>query len=462
MHRAPRIPQMVSHPRLAPVLVTAAVVLCVGVAAAEPPQDQPLGLREAVDTALRNHASVAIAGNQVRQAEAGLTVARARYRPQAAADWQYTFNDSRGGRRFATLGGVPMGVGGSQERHQSTLVTSFTLFDSGLRQARLDYARASLEGADATLGLARASLSYNVSTAYFNLLLARRALELARERVSQAQAHLELVQARIEAGLGARVDRFPFEAELAQAQLGRVSGENQVGQAAIALRNVMGLQAGPALETMEPPTIPDLEHLPLLNDAIAVAQGMRQDVLEARRATDAARASYSESEVSARPVLSINTTYTWKVEPAPSGRDLVVGAEATFPIFDAGARHAQAAAARVSLDSARLRLAQLEKDAAAQVAQARLAVTTAWERINAARVSVEAARQSLQSAEARYQAGLAIPIEITDAQVSYYNAQLDAASARYDYFASLAALRNAVGLPISDFADLAGSAVLTP
>jgi outer membrane protein TolC len=107
-------------------------------------------------------------------------------------------------------------------------------------------------------------------------------------------------------------------------------------------------------------------------------------------------------------------------------------------------------------------MAQLRKDVEAQVAQARLAVVTAWERIGAAAANVTAARKSLESAEARFKAGLAIPIEVTDAQLTYYNAQLNATTALYDYFTALAALRNAVGLPTLSFENLREDRVLQP
>jgi len=442
------------------VCVLAGALLASAALASEAPSS--LSLAQAVDAALRNHGTVLIAGRQVSQAESGLTIARSSYWPQLLADWQYTFTDSRGGRRFTTLGGIPVGVGGSQEQHQTTLATSYTVFDSGLRNARLHEAHASLDSAASALDSARVTLSFRAASDFMALLQQQRTVQLARERVEQSRGHLALVEARIDAGLAANVDRFPLEAELAQAQLGLVTAQNQVGQAGITLRNTMGLAAGPGFEAQEPPTTPEVSSLPSLEQALPAANRLRPDLLEGEAAVRVAAASLEQAQVSARPVLSVGTTYVVKAEPAPSGKEAVLDAQMTFPIFDAGLRRAQASAARDNLEAAQIRLSQLQKDAGAQVAQARLAVTTAWERITASAVSVNAARQSLESAEARYKAGLAIPIEITDAQVSYYNAQLDAAAAHYDYFTALAALRNAVGLPTRDFKDLGEASILQP
>ncbi|HOQ28430.1 MAG TPA: TolC family protein, partial [Armatimonadota bacterium] len=70
---------------------------------------------------------------------------------------------------------------------------------------------------------------------------------------------------------------------------------------------------------------------------------------------------------------------------------------------------------------------------------------SARERIAAAEASVAMARKNLEAAEARYKQGLAIPIEIVDAQVAFSNAELQAISARYDYLLARTQLDRAIG-----------------
>jgi len=435
-----------------------------GLPATQLPQGERIALADAVNTALSNQASVAIAANQVGQAESGLTIARSAYWPTLLGDWQWTYTRSHGGQRFTTLGGVPVSVGGaaSQERHQTTLSTTYTLFDSGLRKAQLDQARASLVGAASGLDLARVTLTNRVASAYFNLALQQRTVTLAGEQVTQAQQHLDLANARIEAGLEAPVDRFRFESDLATAQLDLVSAETNERQAAITLRDTIGLPAGPALVAEEPPLTPAVAGLPSLEEDMAAASRLRPDLLQAQANVRAADASLAQARITARPVLNVGTSYIIKAEPAPSGTNLGVSGALQFPIFDAGLRRAEARSAEKALSSAQLTLTQLHKDVQAEVAQARLAVTTAWERINTAAVGVNAARENLDAVNARYKVGLAIPVEVTDAELQYFNTELQAASALYDYFGALAALRNALGLPTHGFEDLSIANLLKP
>jgi outer membrane protein len=428
------------------------------------PQGEKISLAEAVSTALRNQASIGIAANQVGQARAGLTIAQSAYRPQVLGGWQWNYTRSTGGQRFTTLGGVPVSVGGgaAQERHQTTLTTTYTLFDSGLRKAQLDRARASLMGASSGLDLARVSLTNRVASAYFDLALQQRNVALAREQVTQAQQHLELANARIAAGMEAPVDRFRFQSDLATAQLNLVAAENNERQAAITLRDTIGLPVGPALAAEEPPLKPAVAGLPSLEEAMAAAARVRPDLLQAQANVRAASASLMQARIGARPALNVDAGYIVKAEPSPSGTNLEISSAIQFPIFDAGLRRAEVRSAAEALSSAQLTLTQLEKDVQAQVAAARLAVTTAWERINTAAVGVTAARENLDAVNARYKVGLAIPVEVTDAELQYFTTELQAASALYDYFIALAGLRNAIGLPTHDFQDLAIANALKP
>jgi outer membrane protein len=443
--------------RLALCALVVAVTITAACAAPE-----TLNLAKAEEVALANQASIGIAGTQVHQAQATLIIARSAYFPELLADWTYDFTDVRGGRGFTTVSGITVAAGGSSEQHESRLVTTYTIFDSGLRRARLHEAKATVDQATSGLAFSRTELTNRVAASYFTLLHDQRAAAVARERVDQAQLHLNEVLARIDAGLAANVDRYPLDTELAQARLALIQAENAVRQDSITLSNAMGLVATQQYQAEEPPTEPNIAGLASVEDALAAAERLRPDLRETQAAARIAAASLEQARVSSRPVLSVNASHVWRVEPSPSERDALLTAELSFPIFDAGARRAQAESAKHALTAAELRLTQLRKDITAQVNQARLAAANAWESMNAAAVSVTAAREALRAAEARYQAGLAIPIEITDAQIAYYNAELSAAAARYNYFIALAALRNAVGLTILSFNDLAEQRILQP
>ncbi|NPV47928.1 MAG: TolC family protein, partial [Armatimonadetes bacterium] len=80
------------------------------------------------------------------------------------------------------------------------------------------------------------------------------------------------------------------------------------------------------------------------------------------------------------------------------------------------------------------------------VETAYLAVRQNETAVTVAGTAREEAELNLAAAEARYQEGLAIIIEVTDAQLALVQAQLAELRARYDYALALAALSRAVGM----------------
>jgi OMF family outer membrane factor len=103
------------------------------------------------------------------------------------------------------------------------------------------------------------------------------------------------------------------------------------------------------------------------------------------------------------------------------------------------------ASARADLESAEAQAARVEQSI-------RLEVETAWvnlrqsaEGIAAADAARTEARASLQAAERRYGAGVAILLEVTDAQARASRAEVQLVQALYDYNVAFADLRRAQG-----------------
>jgi outer membrane protein TolC len=126
-----------------------------------------------------------------------------------------------------------------------------------------------------------------------------------------------------------------------------------------------------------------------------------------------------------------------------SGVQATVGV--TIPIFDWGvsrSRERQAQYRIQSLDSAR-RLAQRTFNQ--QFSAARLQALSAAERIRLARAGIADAERNLDISIARYRAGEAQIIEVTDAQSTLTAQRTSLYQAVFDYQVALARLRQAAG-----------------
>ena len=88
---------------------------------------------------------------------------------------------------------------------------------------------------------------------------------------------------------------------------------------------------------------------------------------------------------------------------------------------------------------------QLYKDIQVQVESAYLDLTSAKERLAAAEVGLAAAQENYRVQTDRYGQGLAITLDLLNAEVQRVTAETNEVQARYDYYTAISQLEYAVG-----------------
>jgi outer membrane protein TolC len=315
-------------------------------------------------------------------------------------------------------------------------------------------------------------------------------------QVELARQQLEQIQAQVDEGLAARVDVQPVLVNLSQARFDLATAENALRTATTNFRNALGLGRGPVLRlqdssaafetvapqtplaqapnaeapvtaapgTVEPaapdvvapnvavPEFPTQPNVPApvvpvlqnLDEYVAEARRLRPDLLQARANVQSTEASRSLAKIAQRPQISASAGYD--IDPRSiRDRGFQVGVGVSIPIFDAGGRRADVRAADAELEASQIRLAQLDKDVAADVEATYVDIAGQVDRIANARVLVEAARTNLATATERYRLGLGVVLDIVNAQTQLFNAQTSATQAVYDYELSRSDLDRAVG-----------------
>jgi outer membrane protein len=394
---------------------------------------QPLSLQDCIKTALANHARVRQAELSLLAAESGLVDAKSGYLPYLSANGSWQKNQ----RAF----------NGSETRSESRggdLSITETLFDNGATLSQVRRAKATLKSAEFALRQARNDLAADVAVSYYSLLAARQAREVSRESLRLAEEQLKEIDARIEAEVAARADRYPLVARVAEAKVNLTQAENNVRQSATALRNVMGLPLGEELDIAEAgePGLPDLA----FDSLLAQAKTQRPEIGRAVAQLESSAASLWQARLQAGPRLSVSGGYSRILEPPPVGDEWNATARLSIPLWDFGASRAGVKSAEATQESAQRSLEQTQKDVAAEVERAYLALKSSAEAYAAAKTNTEAARVSLQAAQEKFRVGAAITLEVTDAQLRYFEALLTEARAKYDFFTNLILLQRAVGL----------------
>ncbi len=329
--------------------------------------------------------------------------------------------------------------------------------DRAAAQQRLQASRADAQGT-------RLSLQAQVADATIAARACAAQAAVRREDVRSRRAALQLTERRQAAGQVAALDTARSRSSLHDAEINRVSTEEQCAEGEQQLVQLTGLPlaevrralgeqaAGTGRAVPEPP--------PLQPALPATVLASHPAVVSALRSADAAWEDIGSAEAARRPSLSLSAllgptwlraagswarSSSWSLAPAVSAT-LWDGGRGAANAGAARARHAQALA---SLEST-LRSAMQDVENALSLAEG------AAERERLARAGSAAAAQLLSASEASHQAGRMSLFELEDARRSFNNAQLALIGAQRDRVRAWVALVKATGAEAATASDTQG------
>ena len=318
--------------------------------------------------------------------------------------------------------------------------------DFGRTSSLVNSARSAAEAQGAVATLTRAQIRLNVRDAYYQVLGAEAVLRAARE----AQGNRELISRQVGA-LSQSQLRSTLDVNFAgvlesEAELAVVQAESLVHQRRDQLTTAMGEQqtvTSPLAEETLPNALP-----PDPNSFLVQAQQDRADLNALRLQQNAANQFANAERKLSYPTLNVIGAagelpfhdHTLHDSYAAGGFNL------NIPILNGGLFSArrneaqlEASARNRDVDEARLEVTQQVRDAWYQADEAfrSLAVTSRL---------VGQSREALHLAQARYDSGLGSIVELNEAQLNEFSAEITAAGATYTYLSRRAALDFATGL----------------
>jgi len=389
----------------------------------------PLTLAQCLQLALEHQADVQIGQRAVVSAQARATKAASSYYPQIAL---------ANSNRLARAGAVaPI------SNSTTGLTVSQTFYDGGIREANVKGAKAGVTQSTAALQRTRQAVIFAVTRDYYALLRAAKLAEVQDARVTLLTEQRDQITTRVQAGDAAQVDSYPVEAQLANAQVDRLSAQNTVRTAALALQNTMGLEPREGFTVQDVPLPAPQEPAPLAQ-LLQTALTLRPDRQQTQAGTLAAKYGTQAAKIALAPRPVVTGDFS---QPLLSGdrHSMTIAGGLAYNLFDGGAARADYRAAKSAQETAELQAQQLVNDIRTDVQTAYLDLQNARDRLAASALSVQAARRNADAQTERYRLGLAIPLDLLNAQVDLATAQSNEAQARYDYLTALAQLDFAVG-----------------
>lgn len=423
--------------------------LCLGALAqsetppSSPPSSAPLQLtlQQALDQALRCHPDVLSAQAAVVQARAQARIQEARRWP--TVDLEGSVNKTQSLGRPSNVGGVVIISSGQRSTQRDVAaVLNYNVYET-TREREIQRAQTLAQAQAFGVPDAQRLLAFEVRQAYYNILAQRQLARAMMQSLAAAERHRDMVAARIEAGSAPESDLLPVEVEVAQARLDSVQAETQLDVALASLKALLQLPVETTLNLVD--TLPEGTFSGTAQQLVTLAEQARPDVSEQRLNVRAAQLATEVAKQQRGVQLEAGASADYGRHTGVTGDAWSIQVGATYPLFDAGATRQAEISARAQQEQAAQRLSglllNLQRDVEAALQQLRQ-TTTGMEVASVARRNAE---NSLAAAEARYKEGLAIIIEVTDAQVALSQAQVSEVQARYDHSVALASLTEAVG-----------------
>lgn len=399
-----------------------------------------LTLADAEKLALNNHPSLRAAELTAEAAQQLPREARSAMLPTLQGN--LTGVDAQPGTRIAA-GGLNNPT--ILERYANGLTISQLITDFGRTQNLVRSARANAAAAQADANVTRESVLLDVDRAYYAALRAQAVRTVARDAVAARQLLADQVNALAKAKLKSALDVSFANVALAQAQLSLAQAENDVQASMAELSTALGYETPREFELADDsgalPPPPDWK------DLIPAALANRPDIArEQFKVTAAQSLATAERDLSLPSISAIASGGL-----TPYGDSLLnshygaVGFNVTLPVFNGfnfSARHREAQFKERAQEQ---RLRAVSNQVARDVKVAWLNADTAYGRLGLTAKLLDESKQALDLAQSRYKLGLSSIVEVSQAQLAETQAEIEQASARYEYLTQAAALNYQIG-----------------
>ena len=440
-----------SRPRAIPLAVLIALVCAVATRAQVPspsPSLAPLSLEEALRLANTQASTFQTAILNERIAAEDVRQAQAAFLPKVSTPLSYIYTSPAIGLPPGEPRG-PSFVSADGIGVYDAFVNVSGDFDiAGRLRATLAKNRALLAAAHAGAEVARRELAQAVVEAYYGLALANVQVRAAETNLAAAEEFEHITSLLLSGGEVASVD-------LTRAQLQTIARRDELDKARASEAVAAGsLRVFVGYDFTRPISTTDLAiALPIASEYQhfrAEDISRRPEFTQLEQQLRAAREEIRIARADRLPSLSysVNGGFDTDSMKAPRLKEHTgVGASISFsiPIFDWGASRSRERQARLRVEVAENERTIALRGFTQQFYAAQAQVTNAATRINLARDGVTKAQDNLSASIARYRAGEAQIVEVTDAQTTLVEQRNALYQAIFDYQTALARLRLATG-----------------
>ena len=413
-------------------------ILCaVQVASAAGPIE--LSLKRAVEVAVspEGNTKIQLSGEALKQAQSRSAQARAALLP----DLEASVGERNQTSNLAAMGikivvpipnfQFPTFVGPFTTMDARATVTQSVFDFSSIR--RFQASKVGVSAARSDVDSTEEQVAAQVARAYLAAVRADADVETAQSDVTLAEAVLKQAENQKAAGTGTGIEITRAKVQLANDRQRLLVAGNQRTSARLQLMRVMGLRLDTELELTD-----KLAYTPV--DAVTMEQARAQALkerpdLKAQQEREAnARMTASATKMERLPSVAAFGDYG-AIGPGFDNAlpTRTYGISLRVPVFDGGRRDARRAESASQYRSEKVRTNDLKEQIELDVRLALDGLESAEQQVKVAKEGLELSENELTQARRRVDAGVAIGVEVTDAQTRLERARDNQTAALYNY-----------------------------
>jgi multidrug efflux system outer membrane protein len=400
-------------------------------------------LQKLIEQALANNRDLRIAAANIAAARAQFRIQRADRLPEVDAGAGASVSRGSSTGAANTGGGTRTSFSGD---------VSIPAFELDLFGRIASLTRAEQNNWFATEAAARATrltLIGDIATAWLNHAADASLLKIAEDTAANAERAVRLTDLRLKGGIAPRTDLAQAQQVLAGAQSDVAVQRTALAQDVNALRLLVGTEIDPALlSTAIEEAAPTVAELPAGVDSGVLLR--RPDVVQTEYQLRAANAEIGAARAALFPRISLTGLLGFASEAltglfSGNGFHWSGGADASYPIFRAGAGRAGVQLSEAQRDAALASYERSIQTAFREVADALARRGTIEEQLRADTANLAASQDNYRLAETRYRGGIDNFLASLVAQRSYYSAQRGLVSTRLIEATNLVTLYRSLG-----------------
>jgi outer membrane protein TolC len=408
-----------------------------------PAVEEVLSLEQAVQLALSRNERALAAGEQMRVAEGRVTKARAYFFPALSLTGNFTRRQNAVEREFE---GQPITIQ-SLNAISGYAAVNMTLFDArsipAYRQAVFEK-NAQKYGSGESLR----QLSFEVAASFLMTLTMDQVYVAAGHRFEYAAKTLAAARARYTAGLVSVNDVTRAELEYATAEMGHTQMQGEVETAYLQLGYLLAVPLQGKLLVPES-LLAAAELVPAVpEELLAEAQNRRLDLRALNWNAKAQHAMIMEPTLKWLPSLSLNGQYRYTNEAGLSGNatSWSAGLVLNWSIFDGFGRNGEYKERKALAHLADLDVRGASRRLELEVRDSLVSLLSQQASLKKVQVTWDVARKNAQEIAELYRQGLGNALQVADANVRLFEAEVEVARQRHGLAQTLLNLRAAQGL----------------